>query len=341
MKASIFALTTLLWAGPAFAGPCRPSKPASTSTSVAAVSSSPAPPSSSGPPQVTQIVGTPASSSVPASYSSAPVVVSSSSSVPVVVSSSSSVPVAVIPSSSSSSSSAPVVIPSSSSVPVVVSSSSSSVPAVVSSPPASSSSSPAPSSFSSPAPSTFSSVTKSSSSAAPTSSAPVTSNPGVPSCSTDNLFVDSDLSLGLSYWPSDILSGSPTFKLSASCGTSTSGAAYNACLELDLVTLGKAEGIDFHQTVTVVKGTSYTGYFYYRLPALGASGQSMATLTCTMNGATKFSVVLCDDDVSQTWKKASFTYAADCTEAEFMCKVTTSAVTAQLQFTDFYLGAQC
>ncbi|CAK7224240.1 hypothetical protein SBRCBS47491_005481 [Sporothrix bragantina] len=292
MKASIFTFTTLLWAGPAIAGPCRPAKPSSTSSAVAAVSSSPAPSSFSSVPAVTEIVGTPASTSFPAS-SSAPI---------------------------SSSSSVAVVVPSSSSAPVVVSS---------------------------PAPSTFSSVVVSSSSSTSTSSsaAPsntgVTSNPGVPSCSTENLFVDSDLSLGLSYWPSDILSGSPTCKLGANCGTSTSGTAYASCLELDLVTLGKAEGIDFHQTVKVVKGTSYTGYFYYRLPALGASGKSMATLTCTMDGVTKYSAVLCDNDVSQTWKKVSFAYTADCTDAKFMCKVTTSAVTAQLQFTDFYLGAQC
>lgn len=107
------------------------------------------------------------------------------------------------------------------------------------------------------------------------------------------------------------------------------------------MTLGKAEGIAFQQDVTVVKGTYYTGYFHYRLPSLGASGQSMATLTCTMNGVTKYSAVLCDNDVSQTYKTVNFSYTADCKEATFQCKVTTSAVTAQLQFTDFYLGAQC
>ncbi|CAK7201314.1 hypothetical protein SEUCBS139899_004017 [Sporothrix eucalyptigena] len=302
MKASILVFSSLLWAGPALAGPCRMTTP-SPSSSVAAVSSSPAP-----------------SSSSPAAPSSSPIIPSSSSSAPIT--------------------SDIVGTPASSSVPAS-SSSFSSVVVVVPSPP--SSSSPIPSS--SPAPSSFSSVIKPSSSSssapAPSSSSGITTNPGEPSCSTDNVFVDYDFSLGLSYWPSNVLTGSPTCSLGANCGTSSSGAAYNACLELDLVTLGSAEGIDFYQKVTVVKGTSYTGYFYYRLPQLTASGSSMATLTCSMDGVTKYSVVLCDNDTSETWKKVSFAYTADCTDAKFMCKVTTSAVTAKLQFTDFYLAAQC
>ncbi|CAK7239136.1 MAG: hypothetical protein STHCBS139747_000561 [Sporothrix thermara] len=310
MKATFFALTPLLWAGSAVANPCRATQPLTTTTPAAAVSSPAAPTSSPAAP--------PASSSAPASP---PALVSTSSPAPAVVSSS--------PAPATSSSSTAAIV--------------SSVPAVIFPPPASTSTV-APSTFSSAAPSTFVSVvipsTTTSSPAVPSQTG-VTSNPGAPTCNPDNVFVNPDFSLGLTSWPSDILTGSPLCTLGDNCGTSTSGAAYASCLELDLVTLGKAEGLDFHQKVKVVKETSYMGSFYYRLPSLGASGQSMATLTCTMDGVTKFSTVLCDDDASETWKKVTFAYTADCAEAEFMCKVTTTAVTAKIQFADFFLGAQC
>ncbi|KIH94233.1 hypothetical protein SPBR_06115 [Sporothrix brasiliensis 5110] len=302
MKYSL-ALSTLLLAGPILASPCRPkSVSSSSSAAVVAVSSS----ASAAPSSRV--------SSSPVPSSAAP---SSSGILSTPASSSSALPSVVLPSSSSSA--PPVVIPSSSAAP---------------------SSEPTPSSSSAIA-SHSASASSSSSAALPSSSGGLTTNPGQPSCSTDNLFVDSDFSLGISYWPSNVLTGAPTCSLGANCGSSPTGAAYAQCLELDLVTLGQAEGLAFHQQVAVVKGTAYKGYFHYRLSSLGVYGKSMVTLTCTVNGEVKYNRVLCDTEVSQAYRTVDFTYTADCTEATFQCQATTSGVTAQLQFADFYLGEQC
>lgn len=91
----------------------------------------------------------------------------------------------------------------------------------------------------------------------------------------------------------------------------------------------------------MVKGTQYTGYFHYRLPQLVAHGKNMVTLKCTLNGVTKYSKTLCDNEKSASWTKVDFAYTADCAEVDFQCKISTEGITSELQFADFYFAEVC
>ena len=168
------------------------------------------------------------------------------------------------------------------------------------------------------------------------SSGSSTTNPGQVCDSTINLFVDGDISsTDLPSWPHDTNKGSPTYTRSTNC------SIYPACIDIGLVAGGGAQDVDFHQSVTVISGASYAGRFFYRMSEFTASGKAMATLTCTANGVTKFTKTLCEGEESVDWKQVSFTVTPDTTDLVFKCEVSTSAVGAKFQFSDFSITENC